>query len=324
MKFKPHDYQAYCIEYIKSHLVSALLLSMGLGKTVITLTAVRDLILDQQKVTKALVIAPLRVARDTWPAEIDKWDHLKDMTVSVIVGSQKERLAAIHHDAMVYVVNRENVKSLVQYYESNGIRWPYDMVIIDELSSFKNGESQRFRWLKRVRPYVQRWVGLTGTPASNSLMDLWAEMYILDSGERLGKNINYYQRLYFKPGYVNPRTGVVYSYLPKPGAEQKIYSRISDITISMKALDYLNLPECIYVNHEVNMSKNEKELYDKVREGLVSHLNKEKIDTGNAGGLITKLQQMANGAIYDDNQQVVPIHKQKLETLSDLIESANG
>ena len=195
--------------------------------------------LDDVSVSKVLVIAPLRVARDTWPAEVDKWDHLVDLDVSVIVGTVKERTAAINRSAMVYVVNRENVKWLIEYYEKNGLRWDFDCIVIDELSSFKNYQSQRFKWLRKVRPFVKRWIGLTGTPTSNGLMDLWAEIGILDGGERLGRFIGRYRDAYFKAGSMNPATGVVFSYIPRPGAEEQIYEKIADMTISMKVLDYL-------------------------------------------------------------------------------------
>ena len=324
LKFNPHDYQAYCINYIKTHPVTALLLSMGLGKTVITLSALRDLMLDELAVSKALVIAPLRVARDTWPAEVKKWDHLKDLDVSVIVGDLKTRVAALNHPAMVYVINRENVKWLVEYYESNGLRWDFDCVVIDELSSFKNHQSQRFKWLRKMRPFVRRWIGLTGTPTSNGLMDLWAEIGILDGGERLGRFIGRYREAYFRPGSMNPSTGVVFSYIPRPGAEEQIYDRISDITISMKALDYLKMPECIYVNHEVEMSVPERKLYDQLKTDLIIPTEKGDIDAANAASLSNKLLQMSNGAVYDENKVPRFIHNRKLECLEDLVESANG
>lgn len=207
--------------------------------------------LDTFEVSKVLIIAPLRVARDTWPTEIEKWDHLKGLDISVIVGDVKTRIAAVHYPAMIYVVNRENVKWLVAYYEKNGMRWDFNMVVIDELSSFKNYQSQRFKYLRKVRPYVRWWVGLTGTPTSNGLMDLWSEIGILDGGERLGKFIGRYREAYFKAGSMNPSTGVVFQYVPRPGAEEMIYQRISDITISMKALDYLHMPDCIPTRYEV-------------------------------------------------------------------------
>ena len=324
MKYVPHAYQAFCINYIKTHPVSALFLDMGLGKTVITLTAIRDLMLDELLVTKTLVIAPLRVARDTWPAEIHKWDHLKDLEVSVIVGDVRMRSTAVSKSALVYIINRENVRWLVEYYEKNGLRWDFDCVVIDELSSFKSYRSQRFRWLRKMRPFVKRWIGLTGTPTSNGLMDLWAEIGILDGGQRLGRFIGRYRDAYFKPDSMNPNTGVVYSYVPRPRAEQQIYDRISDITISMKALDYLEMPECIYVNHEVRMSDQEKKLYDQLKQDLIIPLEDGDIDAANAAALSNKLLQLSNGAVYDENGIVRVVHKRKLEMLEDMIEAANG
>lgn len=297
---------------------------MGLGKTVITLTALRDLMLDEFTVSKALVIAPLRVARDTWGAEAAKWDHLADLTVSVLVGNTKQRIAALNRNALLYIINRENVKWLVEYYQKNGKRWDFDMVVIDELSSFKNYQSQRFKYLKRVRPFVKRWVGLTGTPTSNGLMDLWAEIGILDGGERLGRFIGRYREAYFRPGSMNPSTGIVFSYVPRQGAEEQIYQRISDITISMKALDYLSMPECISVRHLVEMSPPERKLYDMLKEDLIIPTDDGDIDAANAAALSGKLLQMANGAVYDENKDARIIHGRKLEMLEDLIEAANG
>ncbi len=324
MKFTPHDYQAYCIDYIKAHPISALFLTMGLGKTAITLTAICDLVFDEMAVTKVLVIAPLRVARDTWPAEVEKWDHLSDLDVSVIVGDLKTRKAALNHSAFVYVVNRENVKWLVEYYEKNGLRWDFDMIVIDELSSFKNCQSQRFKFLRKVRPFVRRWVGLTGTPTSNGLMDLWAEIGILDGGERLGRFIGRFRDAYFKAGSMNPSTGVVFSYVPRPGAEEQIYGKISDITISMKALDYLHMPECVYVDHEVSMTAPERKLYEQLKKDLIIPLDDGDIDAANSASLSNKLLQMSNGAVYDENREPRVIHSRKLEMLEDLIEAANG
>lgn len=290
----------------------------------ITLTAIHDLAFDEFEVSKVLVIAPLRVARDTWPAEVEKWDHLSDLTVSVLVGDTKQRIAALNRAATAYVINRENVKWLVEYYQKNRIRWDFDMVVIDELSSFKNYQSQRFKYLKRIRPYVKRWVGLTGTPTSNGLMDLWAEIGILDGGERLGRFIGRYREAYFRPGAMNPQTGIVFQYIPRPGADEQIYRRISDITISMKALDYLSLPDCISVQHEVEMSGPERKLYDQLRTDLIIPTDDGDIDAANAASLSNKLLQMANGAVYDENREVRFIHNRKLEMLEDLIESANG
>ena len=275
-------------------------------------------------VSKTLVIAPLRVARDTWPAEVEKWDHLSALDVSVIIGTAKERTAAVNHCAMIYVVNRENVKWLVEYYEKNGLRWDFDCIVIDELSGFKNYQSQRFKYLRKVRPFVKRWIGLTGTPTSNGLMDLWAEIGILDGGERLGRFIGRFRDAYFKAGSMNPSTGVVFSYVPRPGAEEQIYEKISDMTISMKALDYLDMPECVYVNHEVELNSQERKLYDQLKKDLIIPLEDGDIDAANAASLSNKLLQMSNGAVYDENGETRLIHQRKLEKLEDLIESANG
>lgn len=275
-------------------------------------------------VSKTLVIAPLRVARDTWSAEVEKWDHLSALDVSVIIGTAKERTAAVNHSAMIYVVNRENVKWLVEYYEKNGLRWDFDCIVIDELSGFKNYQSQRFKYLRKVRPFVKRWIGLTGTPTSNGLMDLWAEIGILDGGERLGRFIGRFRDAYFKAGSMNPSTGVIFSYVPRPGAEEQIYEKISDMTISMKALDYLDMPECVYVNHEVELNSQERKLYDQLKKDLIIPLEDGDIDAANAASLSNKLLQMSNGAVYDENGETRVIHQRKLEKLEDLIESANG
>lgn len=324
MQFIPHEYQSYCIDYIKTHPVSALLLDMGLGKTVITLTAIQDLVVDELAVTKVLVVAPLRVARDTWPQEVKKWDHLKNLSVSVVVGDKATRIAALNHRAIVYVINREMVGWLVDYYQSNGLKWDFDMVVLDELSSFKNWKSQRFRALKKIRPMVKRMVGLTGTPTSNGLMDLWAEIGILDQGQRLGRFIGRYREAYFRPAAMNPQTGIVFRYEPREGAEEMIYNRISDISISMKAKDYLHMPDCIYNTVPVQMDSRERQLYDKMAKDLLLHLEDGDIDAANAAALSNKLLQMSNGAVYDEEGRVREIHNHKLEALEDLIEAANG
>ena len=288
------------------------------------MTALKDLMLETFEVSKVLIIAPLRVARDTWPAEIEKWDHLQGLDISVIVGDTKTRIAALHHPAMIYVVNRENIKWLVEYYEKNGMRWDFGMVVIDELSSFKNYQSQRFKFLRKVRPYVKRWVGLTGTPSSNGLMDLWAEIGILDGGERLGKFIGRYREAYFKASSMNPSTGVVFQYKPREGAEELIYQRISDITISMKALDHLQMPELISNEYPVYMNDEEAKLYADMEEDLFIPLKKGEITATNAAALSGKLLQMANGAVYSDDGDEIVIHDQKLDALEDMIEAANG
>ena len=317
MKFLPHDYQKYAIEYIKSHPITALFLDMGLGKTVTTLTAIRDLMYDTFEVRRVLVVAPLRVARDTWPEELRKWDHLKDLTCSVVVGSVAERRRALQKKADIYIVNREN---LVWLYEH--CKMPFDMVVLDELSSFKNHQAKRFRAIKALRPNVKRIVGLTGTPSGNGLMDLWAEFRILDMGERLGRYISQYRNLYFKP---DKRNGmVVYSYKPLPGAEEAIYHQIADITVSMKATDYLEMPELVSVVKEVSLSEKEKKRYDELKKSLVLELPGGEVTAANAASLTLKLSQMANGAIYTDGKDVAAIHDRKLDALEDLVESANG
>lgn len=317
MKFVPHDYQKYAIDYIKTHPVTALFLDMGLGKTVTTLTAIRDLMYDSFEIKHVLVVAPLRVARDTWPEEIRKWDHLKELTCSVVVGTVAERRRALQQEADIYIVNRENLAWLYQ-----NSRLVFDMVVLDELSSFKNAQSKRFKAMKAMRPKVKRIVGLTGTPSGNGLMDLWAEFRLLDMGERLGRYISQYRNLYFKP---DKRNGmVVFSYKPLPGAEEVIYHQISDITVSMKASDYLKMPELVSVAKEVKLSEMEKKRYDELKQSLVLELPGGEVTVANAASLTMKLSQMANGAIYTDDKNIVNIHDRKLDALEDLVESANG
>lgn len=319
MRYSPHDYQTYATNFILTHPVSAVLLDMGLGKSVITLTAIFDLCLDSFLIRKVLVIAPLRVARDTWPAEIRKWDHLRGLTFSVAVGTELERKAALMQDASVYIINRENVQWLI---EQSNLPFDYDMVVIDELSSFKSYQAKRFRALLQVRPGVRRIVGLTGTPSSNGLMDLWAEYRLLDLGKRLGRFITHYRNRYFAP---DKRNGtIVYSYKPLPGAEEQIYDAISDITISMKAADHLRMPELVMNEVRVKLSDEERETYSTLKKELVVSLGGEEIDAVNAASLANKLCQMANGAVYNEDKKVVPLHDRKLDALEDLIEAANG
>ena len=321
-----HDYQNYCVNFIESHPESILILSMGLGKTAISLTAVLDLMFDSFEVHKTLVVAPLRVARDVWPEECrDTWEHTRFLQMSVIVGSAKERSAAMQKQADVYVINRENIKWLVDYFEMRHQPWPFDLCIIDELSSFKNYKSQRFKYLRKVRPFMKRVVGLTGTPASNGLMDLFGEVAIIDQGKRLGRFISRYREAYFKAGDQNPYTGVVYNYVPLPGAEEAIFEKISDISVSMKSKDYLpDLPECITVNHMVEMSPAEKRQYEELKQKLVVTIGDAEVDAANAAVLSGRLLEMANGAVYNEDHEVMRIHDKKLEMLSDLIEEAVG
>jgi len=319
VKYNPHEYQSYATDFILSHPISAVFLEMGLGKSVITLSAIFDLCLDSFLVCKVLVIAPLRVARDTWPSEIKKWEHLKGLSYSVAVGTEKERIDALMTRSTMYIINRENVDWLVN---KSGIPFDFDMVVIDELSSFKSYGAKRFKSLLKVRPSVNRIVGLTGTPSSNGLMDLWAEFRILDLGQRLGRYITHYRNTYFTPDKRNAQ--VIFSYKPLPGAEDKIYKQISDITISMKSIDYLKMPECIV--NEVSVSLNEKEwnIYSKFKDEMVTKLGDEEIDAVNAAVLSGKLLQMANGAVYDSENKTHIIHDKKLDALEDLIEGANG
>ena len=319
MKYVPHDYQQYATEYIKSHPVAAVLLDMGLGKTAISLTALLDLLFDSFEAHRILVIAPLRVARDTWPAEIEKWDHLSMLTYSVAVGSEKDRKAALMRDADIYIINRENVQWLV---EQSGIPFTFDTVIVDELSSFKNHQSKRFKALMKVRPRIKRIVGLTGTPSANGLMDLWAEFKVLDMGQRLGRFIGMYRNNYFRPDKRNGQ--IIYSYKLLPGADMAIYKQISDITISMKATDHLKMPELVMNTHTVELSDDEREHYDELKQTLMLQLPEKEITVANAAALTGKLLQMANGAIYDDDGDHIHIHDRKLDALEDLIEGANG
>ena len=319
MIYEPHDYQKYAINFIKEKPIAAVLLDMGLGKTSITLTAINDLLFDSFDVRKVLVIAPLRVARDTWIAEVDKWDHLRHLICSVAVGTEAERKAALRKKAHIYIINRENVSWLI---EESGISFDFDMVVIDELSSFKSYQAKRFRSLLKVRPGVKRIVGLTGTPSSNGLMDLWAEFRILDMGKRLSRFITHYRNTFFRPDKRNGQ--VVFSYKPLPGAEEQIYDAISDITISMKAVDHLDMPECVHNDAIVTLSEKERRAYDSMKKDLVISLKGEEIDVGNAAALANKLSQMANGAVYGEDKRVFQIHDRKLDVLEDLIEAANG
>ena len=319
MQYKPHEYQRYAAQFILNHPVSAIFLDCGLGKTVITLTAIEELMHDRFEVRKVLVIAPLRVARDTWPAEIRKWEHLRQLTFAVAVGSEKERMLAFWQQASIYIINRENVEWLI---EKSGLSFDFDMVVIDELSSFKSYQAKRFHSLMKMRPLVRRIVGLTGTPSSNGLMDLWAEFKLLDMGQRLGRFITHYRSAYFEPDKRNQQ--MVFSYRPRPGAEQEIYRLLSDITISMRSADYLKLPECVMNKVEVRLSEKERQAYDRLRKDMFLDLDGREIDAVSAAALSNKLLQMANGAVYTNGHDVVKLHDRKLDALEDLLESANG
>ena len=319
MRYKPHDYQKYAINFIKEHPIAAILLDMGMGKTSIVLAALNDLIFDRFEVSKVLIIAPLRVAKHTWSTEIQKWDQLKGLRYSIVVGTAAERRRALMVDADIYIINRENIPWLI---EKSDLPFDYDMVVIDELSSFKNWQAKRFRALMKVRPKVKRIVGLTGTPSSNGLMDLFAEYKILDMGERLGRFISQYRLDYFVPDQMNGP--VVYSYRLRPGADRRIYNRISDITISMKGTDHLKMPELVNSEYMVYMDEDECRKYEQMKHDLVVSLPGGEVTAANAASLSGKLTQMANGAVYSDTGGIEKIHDRKLDALEDMIEAANG
>lgn len=319
MEFKPHDYQAYAINFIKTHPVAGLFLGMGMGKTISTLTALNDMMFDSFQVARCLVVAPLRVARDTWPAELTKWEHLKHLRASVIVGTAKERRQAIHADADIYVINRENLPWLIK---ELGDDWPYDCVVIDELSSFKNHKAARFKALMSRRKHMRRIIGLTGTPAPNSLEDLWAPFKLFDGGKRLLPYITHFRERYFDP---DKRNGYqVFSWKLKPGAEDEIYEAISDVTVSMKTTDHLDLPPLTTSSRVVHLDKAEREVYNQLKKDMLVHVDGEVIDAGSAATLSNKLLQLSSGAIYADEARTVTVHSQKIDALEDIIEAANG
>lgn len=318
IKYNPHNYQAYSTDFIINHKAAGLFLEQGLGKTVITLTAIWILLYDYFDATKVLVIAPLRVARDTWSRECEKWEHLRGLTISKVLGSEKERKMALYQKADIYVINRENVEWLIKNKD-----WDFDTVIIDELSSFKSPSSKRFRALKKVRHKIKRIVGLTGTPAPNGLLDIWSQIYLLDGGERLGRTYSGYRSRYFHPQkYVNG--GIPTDYQINEDAEEKIYEKISDICISMKALEYLKMPECIFNKVPIELDEKEMKLYRQLERDLLLPLDDSEVDAVNAAVLSNKLLQMAGGAVYDEFGDVKNIHDKKLDALEDLIEAANG
>lgn len=319
MIFQPHSYQEFAARFVEDNPVSCLLLDMGLGKTAITLTAVNNLLFDSFEAHRVLVIAPLRVARDTWPEELGKWEHLSDLRFSVAVGTEAERKAALWKQADIYIINRENVQWLV---EESGMPFDFDTVVVDELSSFKSHQSKRFRSLMKVRPKVKRIIGLTGTPSSNGLMDLWAEFRLLDMGQRLGRFIGQYRADYFLPDKRNGQ--VIFSYKPLPDAEKRIYAKIADITISMKSTDHLRMPELVSSEYTVLLSEAERERYEEMKRDLILQLPDGEVTAANAAALSGKLCQMANGAVYGDTGEVSHIHDRKLDALEDIIEAANG
>lgn len=318
MRFKPHDYQRYAIEFIENHPIAAILLDMGMGKTAITLMAVEYLMYEMFVIYKVLVVCPLRVTR-TWKDEMEKWEQLRGTRYSVVTGTAAQRKKALKADADIYIINRENVPWLV---DKCDIPFQFDMVVVDELSSFKNHQTARHKAMMKVRPFIKRIVGLTGTPASQGLMDLFAEFKVLDMGERLGRFIGQYRLNYFKPDKVNGP--IVYSYKLLPGAEERIYEKIQDITISMKAVDFLDMPELISNEYPVYLDEGEMQKYEEMKKDLILSTPEHEVTAANAASLVNKLSQMANGAVYTDDKNVITFHDKKLDALEDVIESANG
>lgn len=318
MRFKPHNYQQFAIDFITSHPIAAILLDMGMGKTAITLMAIQYLMYETFEVSKVLVICPLRVTR-TWRDEIQKWEQLHGLRFSVVTGTAAQRKKALSTDSDIYIINRENVPWLV---DKSGVPFSFDMVVIDELSSFKNHQTARHKALMKVRSQIQRIVGLTGTPASQGLMDLFAEFKVLDMGQRLGRFIGQYRLNYFRPDKVNGN--IVYSYKLLPGAEEKIYEKIQDITISMKAVDFLDMPELISNEYPVYLDEAEMDKYESLKKDLILSTPEHEVTAANAASLVNKLSQMANGAVYTDDENTITFHDKKLDALEDIIESANG
>lgn len=318
MKFNPHKYQQYAIDFIIKNPIAAILLDMSMGKTAICLMAIQHLMYESFEVNKVLVICPLRVTL-TWRDEIHKWSQLNGLTYSIVKGTATQRKKALQADADIYIINRENVPWLIN---TSGVPFDFDMVVVDELSSFKNHQTARHKALMKVRPYIKRIVGLTGTPVSGGLMDLFAEFKLLDMGERLGRFIGQYRLNYFKPDRVNGP--IVYSYKLLPGAEEKIYDKISDITISMKAVDYLDMPELITTEYPVYLDEDEMAKYEELKKDLILSTPEHEVTAANAASLSNKLSQMANGAVYTDDKEIIKFHDKKLDVLEDIIESANG
>lgn len=318
MKFKPHNYQSYCISRIISDPSVGLLLDMGLGKTVITLTAINELKYNRFQINRALVIAPKKVAEATWSSEAAKWEHLKHLRVSKILGTEAQRIRAVNTPADVYVINRENVQWLVDHYRND---WKFDMVVVDELSGFKNPKAKRFKCLTWVMPHIRKFVGLTGTPAPNGVMDLWAQIYLLDGGQRLGKSITAFRREYFNQ---NTHGGNFSTFEEKQGAAELIRQRISDICVSMKAEDYIELPERSDIVVPVELDSRARKLYDKFEHDMFLQIDEDSLDAGTAAVLSNKLLQMTGGAVYDADGKCVGVHDCKLEAFSELIEAAQG
>lgn len=319
MKFKPHPYQRYCIERLLVDPALGLLLDMGLGKTAVVLSAVNDLKFNRFAVSKVLVIAPKKVAEATWSKEAAKWDHLKLLRVIPVLGSLQKRIRALNTPADIYVINRENVPWIVEYYRN---AWPFDMVVADESSSFKNHKAKRFKALTWVRKHISRFVCLTGTPAPNGLLDLWAQIYLLDGGQRLGKQITQFRERYFEPDQRDRER--VFSYMLRPGADDAIQQLIGDICVSMKAEDYIDLPDCISVTVPVLLDPKAKASYDELEKKMILEIGDETIDAGSAAVLTNKLLQLCSGAVYNAERETIEIHDCKIEAFLELVEGLNG
>lgn len=318
--YMPRPYQEYAKNKLIDHKAIALMLDMGMGKTVTTLTAISELMYDYWEISKVLVIAPLRVAQTTWADEIAEWQHLNYLTVSVMCGDLKHRLQALNTKADIYTINRENIMWLVSLL---GKKWDFDMVVIDESSSFKNHRSQRFRALKRIRPFIKRIVELTGTPAPNGLMDLWAQVYLLDGGKRLERTITQYRQKYFRADKMSGH--IVFNYEPLPNSEKEIYNKIADICVSLKSEDYLYLPDIMYNQVTITLPKKIMAKYREFEHELVLDLTDDSsISASSAAVLSGKLLQYASGAIYDENKNVIDIHDFKLEALKEIVDTNEG
>ncbi|EGQ0367458.1 DEAD/DEAH box helicase [Staphylococcus pseudintermedius] len=318
IKFKPHAYQKHAIDKVIENERFGLFLDMGLGKTVSTLTAFKDLqLLDTDKM---LVIAPKRVAKETWADEIKKWVHLNHLKVALVLGTPKQRIAALNKEADVYVTNKENTKWLCDYYAKE---WPFDMIVIDELSTFKNPSSQRFKAIGKKLPLVKRFIGLTGTPSPNSLLDLWAQIYLIDSGERLEKSFSKYRERFFRP--THKLSPYVFNWELKDGSEGLIYKQIEDICLSMKARDYLKMPERVDTKQVVTLTSKERKLYDGLEKHYILEFEEDGTIVAQSGAALSqKLLQLSNGAVYTDDNNVRCIHDQKLDKLEEILEEAQG
>lgn len=318
-QFTPYPYQQYCINRIITDPYLGLFLDMGLGKTVITLTGLHSLKYYYWQIRKVLIIAPKKVAESTWSKEADKWEHLKNLRISVVLGTAKQRLTALNADADIYIINRENTQWLVEYYGHN---WPFDVVVLDESSSFKNHQAKRFKALKAIRPRINRIIELTGTPSPHGLTDLWAQVFLLDGGKRLGRTISVYRDMFFVPDKRNQTT--IFSYAPKEGAAEEIYRLISDICISMKAEDYLELPDLIYEDIPVKLDAKAQKAYQQMERDMLLEVDDDLVTATTAATLTGKLLQLCNGAVYDEDGSVVPVHDCKLEVFMETIEQLNG